>query len=100
MMFQDFKELKDKVEFFESAADESVLDEIRKASNLVVTSVKEKKLSTKRLERMSKAVKDRDDRDKRIAKAYEKGYSQHAIAQSIGLSQPYINKIVKKTRVI
>ncbi len=100
IIFQDIKEVKERVEFFESAADEHLLDEMRKASNLVVTSVKEKKLSIKRLERIFKEVKDRDDRDKKISKAYEKGYSQHAIAQCLGLSQPYINKIVKRMRII
>ena len=79
-MFEDFTDKQDRVEFFECAVDERLLDEIRKASNLVVTSVKEKKPDPKKLTAMFKKVKDNSERDKQILKAYNEGYSQHAIA--------------------
>ncbi len=99
-IFENFPDKQDRVEFFESAVDESLLDEINKASNLVVTSLKEKKLSLKKLEMIFKKVKDNEQRNEKIWKAYNEGYSQHAIAQYLQLSQPYINRIVKKMRGI
>lgn len=98
LMFQEFGAIKERIELFERAVDERVLDDIRKASNLVVTSVKEKRLDRQRLAMMFKDVKDNPDRDQRIANAYKEGYSQHTIAACLELSQPYINKIIKRMR--
>ena len=97
-VFQEYPDKKEREEFLQSTADERIVDEIKKASNLVVASVKEKKLGTAKLKIMFKKVKDNIDRDEKIYQAYNEGYSQHAIAEYLGYSQPYINKVVSKIR--
>ena len=99
-MFKEFRDRQDRIGFFESPADERILEEIKKASNLVVTSVKDKKLDSKKLKGLFKNVKDTGDRNEKILKAYNEGYSQHAIAQCLQLSQPQINRVIKKLRGI
>ena len=99
-MFEDFTDKQDRIEFFECAVDERLLDEIKKASNLVVTSVQEKKPDPEKLKAMFKKVKDNGERDRQILKACNEGYSQHAIAECLQLSQPYVNRIIKKMRGI
>ena len=32
--------------------------------------------------------------------AYEEGYSQHTIATVLGVSQPYLSKLIKKMQVM
>ncbi len=98
-IFQEFPDQKEREEFLESTADERVLEEIKKASNLVVTSVKEKTHhACKTKKNMFKKVKNSSDRNTKIYQAYNEGFSQHAIAENLGLSQPYINRIVKQMR--
>lgn len=97
-IFTDFKNKDERAAFFQSATDERILEEIKKASNLVVTSVKEKTHSPETLKKMFKEVQDNHKRDKKILQAYNEGYSQHAIAECLGFSQPYINKIIKRVR--
>jgi REP element-mobilizing transposase RayT/Mor family transcriptional regulator len=99
-MFEKFITQQERVEFFESSVDERVLEEIQKASKLVVTSIKKKTLDVKSLKQSFRQVKNQADRDQKIFQAYEAGYSQHAIAQSLQLSQAQINRIIKKARGI
>jgi len=99
-VFEEFKNKKEREDFLQSLVDESVLDKIKKASNLVVTSVKDKQLDRKRLKNMFRKIKDSSERDQKIYQAHSEGYSQHAIAESIELSQPQINRIIKKIRSI
>ncbi len=99
-VFEEFKNKKEREEFLQTMANESILAEIKKASNLVVTSVKDKQLDRKRLKNMFRKIKDSSERDQKIYQAHSEGYSQHAIAESIGLSQPQINRIIKKIRSI
>lgn len=97
-VFTEFEDKNDRKAFLQSTTDESILLEIKKASNLVVTSVNEKTLSPQRLKAIFSNVSDNQERDCKIHKASKEGYSQHAIAECLGFSQPYINKIVKKIR--
>jgi REP element-mobilizing transposase RayT/predicted transcriptional regulator len=97
-IFQDFKEKNERKSFLQSTADERILTEIKKASSLVVTSASQKVLSKQRLESILSKITDTEDRNTKILQAYNKGYSQHAIPQYIGISQPYINRIIKKIR--
>lgn len=97
-VFTEFHDQNDRKSFLQSVTDESILHEIKKASNLVVTSVNEKTLSPHRLREIFGNVNDNKDRDRKIYKACKEGYSQHAIAVCLGFSQPYIHKIVKKMR--
>ena len=97
-VFQEFPKQKEREAFLQSTADERILEEIKKASNLVVSSVKDTTLTLAKLKQMFKKVKDNGDRDMKIYQAYQEGFSQHAIAKYLELSQPYINRIVKKMR--
>lgn len=45
-------------------------------------------------------IKNQSDRDEKILKSYEEGYSQYAIAECLQLSQAQINRIIKKIRSI
>jgi REP element-mobilizing transposase RayT len=97
-IFTDFKNINDRKSFLQSTADESIIHEIKKASNLVVTSINEKILTTQRLAEIFANITDNTDRNTKIYQATNEGYSQHAIAVYFGFSQPYINKIIKKVR--
>ena len=99
-VFIEFPDFKERVEFLHYANDGSILDEIKKASNLVITSMKKKEFNIKKLSAMFLKVKTNQERNAKIYEAYELGYSQHVISKCIGLSQPYINRIVKKERCI
>ena len=96
-VFTEFKEINERKEFLQSTTDESILHEIKKASNLVVTSVNEKTLSTQRLKEMFFNIKDNQERNRKIQQAIKEGYSQHAIAVCLGFSQPYVNSERKHT---
>lgn len=97
-IFTDFKDINDRKSFLQSTTDESILHEIKKASNLVVTSMNEKTLPLQRLQDIFTNITDNADRDTKIYQATNEGYSQHSVAVCLGVSQPYINKIVKKMR--
>jgi len=43
-------------------------------------------------------TKDLQERNTKIVKAYKQGYSQHMIAQVLGLSQPTIYGVIKRNR--
>ena len=99
-MFEKFTTKEARVEFFESSVDERVLEEIQKASKLVVTSVKKKTLDAMSLKQSFLEVENQVDRDEKIFQAYEEGSSQHAIAECLQLSQAQINRVIKKARGI
>ena len=98
-LFDVFTSQEERIEFLQQSVDEHLLDEIKKASNLVVTYVKPKQLSTEELSLMFTDEMSRQERNAVVVKAYSLGYSQHAIAQCLGLSQPYINKVLKENRL-
>ena len=98
-LFDVFKTEEERMEFLQLSVNEHLLDEIKKASNLVVTSVKNKQLSTADLQLMFKDITETKQRNTIILKAYQLGYSQHTIAQCLEVSQPYINKIIKQSRL-
>lgn len=97
-IFSEFGNKNDRKVFLQSTMDDSILHEIKKASNLVVTSVNEKTLSHQRLQEVFATILDNKDRNTKIFQATSEGYSQHTIAVFLGISQPYVNKIVKKMR--
>lgn len=97
-VFTDYTDIKEREAFLQSATNEFILAEIKKSSNLVITSVNEKVLSKQKLENIFIKIKDAQNRDSKILQAWKEGYSQHAIAECLGFSQAYINKIVKKMR--
>ena len=88
----------ERVLFFQSGIDESILDEIKKASNLVVTSDTRKRQNEKELQKMFKQPMSLQERNAKIYKVYKNGYSQYKIATVLALSQPTVNRIIKRLR--
>jgi len=41
---------------------------------------------------------DKKERNKQILKAYKQGYSQHMIAKVLGISQPAVNGIIRRSK--
>jgi len=56
------------------------------------------KLHIKKLQKMFENKKELKQRNKTILKAYEKGYSQHTIAKVLGVSQPAVNGVIRRSR--
>ena len=53
------------------------------------------------IEKLTKMLADLDDiqtRNRQIVKAYEQGYSQYMIAKVLGISQPAVNGVIKRSR--
>ena len=61
---------------------------------------KEKKPDLKRLIKTFATITDMSERNEKIAQVYNEGYSQHAIATCLGISQPQVNRIIRKMRGI
>ena len=97
-VFTEFQDKNERKEFLQSTIDENVLQEIKKASNLVVTSVSDKTLDSKKLKELFTGASNNKDRNYKIYQANDMGYSQQTIAECLGFSQPYINKIIKSMR--
>jgi DNA-directed RNA polymerase specialized sigma subunit len=43
-------------------------------------------------------ITDIKERNKKIVKAYKKGYSQHMIAKVLGVSQPAMSGVIRRSR--
>ena len=50
-----------------------------------------------KLEKMLLSHKDIRKRHKQILKAYTQGYSQHMIAKVLGISQPAVSGVIKRS---
>ena len=98
IMFEQFANAEERKEFFESWYDEAILKEIVKASGLVTASAPAKTLSKKDLTDLFADTDTKQERDKKVMKAIEKGYSQQMIAEVLGISQPAVSLIVRKYR--
>ena len=99
LVFEKYPNITERIEFIQYAHDERILDEIRKASNLVVTSIKEKKTNIHKLEKELKKVKDIQERNKLIIEANKEGFSQHLLSKVTDLSQSQVGRIILKDRV-
>ncbi len=98
IVFEMYNDIKERLEFIAFAHDERVLDEIKKASNLVVTSIKEKKIDAAKIKSEFHKAKTIQERNHIIVEANRNGVSQHKLATIVGLSQSQINRIVQKNR--
>ncbi len=83
-------------QFIETPVDLNILQELKKASNFIIKPKTEKKLDIKYLKKLLKNTKNKKERNKQINQAYKSGYSQYMIAKVLNLSQPTINKIIKR----
>jgi len=96
---QNHKEDKEAIEaMLKSSVESAVLQELKKASSLVEAPNVEKKPDIKKLEKMLAKPEELKERNKQIVKAYEQGYSQHSIAKVLGISQPAVNGVIKRSR--
>jgi len=78
--------------------DTEQLWEMKKASSLVEAPNSDKKPDIKKLQKMFENKKELKERNKTILKAYEKGYSQHMIAKVLGVSQPAVSGVIRRSR--
>jgi len=81
-----------------SKVDTSVLQELKKASSLVESPNVDKKPDIEKLTKMFSNNKDMKERNTKIIKAYEEGYSQHMIAKVLDISQPAVYGVIKRSR--
>lgn len=98
-VFEDYNDVNERLEFIEYAHDERILDEIKKASNLVVTSIKEHKPDIKKLQKKLHNAQNIDERNKILFEANKEGFSQHSLSTIVGMSQTQVSRIIKKQRV-
>ena len=99
MMFKEFPTIEERKAFFQSGIDEHILDEIQKASKLVVMNDKPKNDDLKRLKKLfKKSTEDKQRRNAKILEAYQEGISQHKIAAFLQLSQPTVSAIIKREK--
>lgn len=84
--------------FFNSQVDYQDLQELKKASSLVVASDNDKIIDNIKLIKLFKGITDKKERNSCIIKAYNEGYSQHMIANIIGISQPAVYGIIKRDK--
>ncbi|SFV91000.1 hypothetical protein MNB_SV-4-554 [hydrothermal vent metagenome] len=85
-------------EMLHSPVDSTVLQELKTASSLVEAPNVDKKPDIKKLTKMFEKIEDIKKRNKQILKAYEQGYSQHMIAKVLGISQPAVNGVIRRSR--
>ena len=83
--------------FFNASIDTAVLQELKKASSLLAVANVDRKPNEEVLRKLLTDTEDKKKRNIQILQAYKKGYSQHMIAKVLGLSQPTVNGIIKRT---
>ena len=79
-----------------SPIDTTQLQELKKASSLVEAPSIDTKPKIEDLTIMFESITLTKERNEIIDKAYKQGYSQHMIAQVLGLAQSTVNGIVKR----
>ncbi len=94
---QNYKDDKDAIKaFLNSIVDTAQLQELKTASSLVDAPNIDIKLKEKDLIKMFDGIGDIKERNMKILKAIEKGYSQHGIAKVLGISQPAVHGVLKR----
>jgi len=84
--------------FLSSSIDTTQLQEMKKASTLLEAANIDKKADMDRLKKILAKAKNTKERNALILQAYKEGYSQHKIAEALGLSQPPVFGIIKRTK--
>ena len=85
-------------EFLNSSVDTSQLQEMKKASSLVEAPNVDRKPDIEKLRKIFAKAEDTKERNRKIVKAYEKGYSQHMISKVLELNQATVQRIIKRTK--
>jgi len=96
LMFEDFKRVEERVEFFKSDYDQNDLKMVAKASNSIVAPLIKEEPSLEVLQQILNEFSSKPERNEKIKVAISQGYSQSQIAKVLGLSQPAITNILKK----
>ena len=78
--------------------DSSMLQELKTASSLIEAANVDKKPDIEKLTKLFDGVTVIKKRNKKIVKTYEQGYSQHMIAKVLGISQPAVNGVIRRSK--
>ncbi len=84
--------------FLTTPVDSAQLQELKTASSLVEAPNVNNKPKIEDLVNMFEKITDIKERNKQILKAIEEGYSQHRIAKVLGVSQPAVNAVIRRSR--
>ncbi len=96
---QNHKEDREAIEaFLTTPVDSAQLQELKTASSLVEAPNVNHKPKIEDLVKMFEKITDIKERNKQILKAIEEGYSQHRIAKVLGVSQPAVNAVIRRSR--
>lgn len=96
---QNHKKDKEAIEaFLTQPVDMQQLQELKTASSLVEAPNIDNKPKVEDLVKIFEATSKIKERNKAIAGAYKKGYSQHMIAKVLGLNQATVQRIIKRER--
>ena len=99
-LYENFgKNIDEIVEFVTAPVDMEELKDINKASALIVASDSVQTKTEEELIKIIGSYETRQERNERILKAYEEGFSQHMIARVIGISQQAVGKIIKTKKL-
>ena len=82
----------------ENSVDNDTLTELKKASALVAAPRGKNNPDTDALKRRFAKVKDIKERNQVILKSIEQGYSQHQIAKVLGITQPAVYGVIKRSK--
>jgi putative transposase len=91
----DFKSIK---EFLNEPIGSDELQELKKASSLIEAPSVSRELDEKVLSKRLSKAKDTNQRNEYILQAYQDGYSQHKIANTLKLNQATVQRIIKRTK--
>ena len=96
---ENYKDDAESIEaFLTNPVDSSQLQELRKASSLVEAPNVDNRPKIEACKKLFENINDIQERNKKILQAIEKGYSQHMIAKVLGISQPAVYGVVKRSK--
>ncbi len=84
--------------FLYSPIDSSVLGKLKTGASLVEAPNIDKKPKEEDLRVLFEDIVDMKERNSKIVEAYADGYSQHMIAKVLGISQPAVNGVIRRSR--
>ncbi|MBD3792378.1 MAG: transposase [Campylobacterales bacterium] len=96
---ENYKEDKEAIKaFVTNPVDTGQLQELKRASSLVEAPNVDNKPKEEKLQALFEGIVDIKERNRQILIAIEKGYSQHMIAKVLGISQPAVYGVVKRSK--
>ncbi|MEA3491184.1 MAG: helix-turn-helix domain-containing protein [Campylobacterota bacterium] len=84
--------------FLTNPVDRVQLQELREASSLLEAPNIDTRPKVEELEKLFQDIKDMKERNRIILDATAQGYSQHMIAKVLGISQPAVFGVIKRSR--